>query len=189
MQIVTYRLFGVSLLIKKGCQTRLLLVLLPRYMSDNSVARCSLWVLATLGEGSRNCGFCTNAYKAYKNVRKIFSYSTPPPLYAFWTITVLNKSSLSTVSTQYFPGKGETHSIYLAVYTVVTSGRDCKRITSREECKRAGAQLRLAGADEAHEESMEGFPDGCYHLFDKELFFNVGGTAPCSIGNKCICII
>ena len=74
-------------------------------------------------------------------------------------------------------------------YRVVTSGRICKRITSKTECEKAAIDLGLP--DKVAEYETSGYPRYCY-IWDNQLYFNDNGNADkeCNTesgSNACIC--
>ena len=74
-------------------------------------------------------------------------------------------------------------------YIRVTIGSTCQRITSREECEEAAAQLGLSDT-EASEEYVSDWPPYCYIYEGDSLYYNTNGnaTSQCNtIKRVCIC--
>ena len=73
-------------------------------------------------------------------------------------------------------------------YKKVTSGSDCKRIMSKEECEEAARQLELTD-EEADEWTTPDWPPYCFFKNGKRLVFNnnVGSAAQCIHDAVCIC--
>ena len=76
-----------------------------------------------------------------------------------------------------------------SVYTMVTSGSTCKRVTSKADCEEAARQLGLSDT-EASEETVATWPPYCYFYNGQSLYFNnnANATSQCNPDSRvCIC--
>ena len=73
-------------------------------------------------------------------------------------------------------------------YIRVTIGSTCKRITSREECEKAAAQLGLLDT-KASEKDVTDWPPYCFYE-GESLYYNTNGnaTSQCDPIMKTVCI-
>ena len=75
----------------------------------------------------------------------------------------------------------------IGAYTMVTSGSNCGRVTSKAECEEAARQLGLSD-NVASEESVSNWPPYCYFYNERSLWFNNYGDAVSQCTNSAACI-
>ena len=82
-----------------------------------------------------------------------------------------------------------SHSFSDATYTKVTSGSNCNRITTKEACEEAAAQLGLADTEASEFENESDWPPYCFFYKGESLWYNSNGDASSECdSNKRVCI-
>ena len=86
-------------------------------------------------------------------------------------------------------GKVGEHTCTESLYTRVTTGSKCERITSMDKCEEAAKQLGLQDTEGTYEDgSGYPLPPYCYFYYGHTLYFNYGNSdVQCYPFKTCIC--